>query len=205
MPSSRQAHWDEIYKAKRPEEVSWQQARPELSLALIEATGLGTSARILDVGGGASNLVDCLLAAGYRHLAVLDVSAVALKHAHQRLGNKADMVEWVAADATDFALGHEVDIWHDRAVFHFLTEPADRAAYLSQLERHLSPHGQAIIATFALEGPERCSNLPVVRYSAETLANALGEKFHLIETRTEQHRTPGGISQLFHYHRFCRR
>jgi len=204
MPS-RKAHWEQIYRDKQPEEVSWHQVAPELSLALIAATGQGLDARLLDVGGGASRLVDALLDQGYRRLTILDISAAALAHARTRLGDRAGQVHWLEADATAFDLGHEVDIWHDRAVFHFLTEAADRAAYIDQLDRHLAPHGQAIIAAFAPDGPERCSNLPVVRYSAEILAETLGDRFRLIETRTEQHLTPGGARQSFLYHRFRRR
>ena len=203
--SSRKAHWEQIYRDKQPEEVSWHQLAPELSLALIAATHLGPGARLLDVGGGASRLVDALLDQGYRQLTILDISAAALAHARTRLGDRADQVHWLEADATAFDLGHEVDIWHDRAVFHFLTEAADRAAYVDQLDRHLAPHGQAIIAAFAPDGPERCSNLPVVRYSAETLAETLGDRFRLIETRAEQHLTPSGARQPFLYHRFRRR
>lgn len=204
MEPSRKVHWDGIYNARPLDEVSWHQAHPERSLALIAATGLGHEARILDVGGGASRLVDCLLDAGYQQLTVLDVSAIALDHARTRLGPRAHLVEWLEADATAFDLGHAVDIWHDRAVFHFLTEPADRAAYLARLDRHLSPQGQIIIATFALDGPERCSNLPVVRYSAETLAQTMGAGFQLVDSQTEQHLTPRGASQSFLYHRFRR-
>lgn len=204
MTESRRAHWDGIYQAKLAEALSWHQDRPERSLALIEATGLGYGARILDVGGGTSRLVDGLLDAGYGSLTVLDISTVALEYAQARLGDRARQVEWLEADATDFELGHTVDLWHDRAVFHFLTSPAERTAYLSQLDRHLSPRGQAIIATFSPHGPEHCSKLPVVRYSAETLAETLGTKLHLIESQVEQHLTPNGTSQSFLYHRFCR-
>ena len=204
MSAGRKAHWDQIYRDKAPEQLSWRQDRPELSLEMIQACGLGTGARVLDVGGGAARLVDCLLDAGYRQLSVLDISPVALEHARIRLGARALSVEWIEADATGFDLDHEVDIWHDRAVFHFLTEPADRAAYLSQLDRYLSPQGQVFIATFALDGPERCSNLPVARYSAETLAQTLGAKFRLVESRAERHLTPRGVEQPFLYHRFCR-
>lgn len=205
MGTPRKAHWEQVYRDKRPEEVGWYQASPELSLALIAATGQGQDARLLDVGGGASHLVDRLLDRGYRRLTVLDISTAALAHARTRLGARATHVNWIEADATDFGLGHEVDIWHDRAVFHFLIEPPDRAAYIAQLDRHLSPQGQAIIAAFAPDGPERCSNLPVVRYSAEALAETLGTRFRLIESRAEQHQTPSGARQSFLYHRFCRR
>ncbi|MBI5938389.1 MAG: class I SAM-dependent methyltransferase [Betaproteobacteria bacterium] len=204
MPS-RKTHWEQVYSSKRPEEVSWHQASPKLSLALIEATGLGQATRLLDVGGGASRLVDALLDRGYRQISVLDISAAALDHARTRLGERAGQVRWHEADATAFDLGHEVDIWHDRAVFHFLTDPADRAAYIGRVDRHLSPGGQAIIAAFAPDGPEQCSNLPVMRYNAEALTEILGTRFRLIETRAEQHLTPGGTRQPFLYHRVCRR
>ena len=204
MPS-RKTHWEQVYSSKRPDAVGWYQATPELSLALIAATHLGANARILDVGGGASRLVDCLLDQGYRELSVLDISAAALAHAQARLGERARQIHWREADATAFDLGHEVDLWHDRAVFHFLIEPAERAAYVGRLDRHLSPQGQAIIAAFAPDGPERCSNLPVMRYSAEALTETLGARFRLIETRAEQHITPSGVRQSFLYHRLCRR
>lgn len=205
MMDARKAHWEQVYRDKQPDEVSWHQTSPALSLELIAASGLGTDARVLDVGGGACRLVDALLDLGYRQLTVLDISGQALAHARARLGERATQVNWLEADATAFDLGHEVDLWHDRAVFHFLTEAADRVAYLARIDRHLSPQGQVIIAAFAPDGPERCSNLPVVRYSAEALAETFGEKFRLLETRAEQHRTPSGASQSFLYHRFCRR
>ena len=205
METPRKAHWEQVYGNKRPEEVGWYQASPELSLALIAATGQGQDARLLDVGGGASHLVDSLLDRGYHQLTVLDISATALAHARTRLGARATQVNWLEADATAFDLGYEVDIWHDRAVFHFLIEPSDRAAYIARLDRHLSLQGQAIIAAFAPDGPEHCSNLPVVRYSAEALAETLGTRFHLIESHAEQHQTPSGTRQPFLYHRFCRR
>lgn len=203
-PASRREHWQRLYAARGEHEVSWFETVPDVSLRLMDAAGLTTETCVLDVGGGDSRLIDHLLARGVRCLAVLDVSNAALQRARDRLGDAASVPRWIAADVTgDWSL-EPVDIWHDRAVFHFLTDAADRAAYLRQLRRILKPGGAAIIATFALDGPDACSGLPVLRYSPETLAAELGEDVRLVESVAHDHQTPSGARQSFQYSRFVR-
>lgn len=198
----REAHWEAVYRDKGAEEVSWFQPSPDLSLALIEASGTPRQAQLIDVGGGASRLVDRLLETGYGNVSVLDISAAALEQSRARLGAGAKTVQWLQADITQAELPGRYRLWHDRAVFHFLIDAQARAAYLERLENHLEPGGQAIIATFALDGPERCSGLPVQRYSAQSLAQTLGARFRLLESTTERHTTPAGGVQAFVYCRF---
>lgn len=200
----RKSHWDSIYSAKTPIELSWYQAHPETSLRLIAASGIGKDAALIDIGGGASLLVDKLVDAGYGKVTVLDISAAAIKAAQARLGVRAGAVRWLAQDVTAFAPGEKYALWHDRAVFHFLTEAAERRAYLDAAASALEPGGQMIIATFALDGPEKCSGLPVVRYDAASLAREAGEYFELLESCGETHVTPGGGQQSFNYCRFRR-
>ena len=203
MPAvDRKAHWEAIYATRAPQEVSWYQASPKLSLALIAATGVGNDARIIDVGGGASTLADHLLDAGFTNLTVLDISATALQRAQERLGPRAEQVTWIEADITAATLPGTYDVWHDRAVFHFLTDPEDRKRYLAAAERALPSGGHLILATFSLQGPPTCSGLEVVRYSRESLSGELGDRFHLVETREELHRTPRNATQAFLYARF---
>lgn len=199
------AHWEAIYSAKAPDEVSWFQASPELSLALIAATGVGKSARIIDIGGGASVLVDRLLDGGFTQVTVLDISAAALARAKQRLGDRAGGVTWMEANVTTAELPGPFHLWHDRAVFHFLTAAEDRQRYRQAAERAVPPGGHLILATFSLAGPPRCSGLEVVRYSASTLQQELGESFELVETREEIHTTPAKAQQAFLYARFRKR
>jgi ubiquinone/menaquinone biosynthesis C-methylase UbiE len=200
---SRKTHWEGVYSTKSPEAVSWYQPRAGLSLELIRRTGIDRPARIIDVGGGASVLVDDLLGAGYRDLTVLDISAEALARARARLGSRAGEVAWVEADVVEAGLpAATFDLWHDRAVFHFLLEAGDRQAYVRTLRRVLRPGGHAIIATFAEDGPERCSGLPVQRYSPQQLHAQLGEGFTLLAHEREDHRTPGGAVQRFQYSLF---
>lgn len=199
---SGQSHWEAVYREKADDAVSWFQPSATRSLALIEAAGTAHEEPLVDVGGGASRLVDGLLAAGYRDVSVLDISAAALERSRARLGPAAAAVHWLQADITTVELPARYRLWHDRAVFHFLVDAAPRAAYLERLERHLEPGGQAIIATFALDGPERCSGLPVQRYDEESLARTLGPNFRLLETMTERHATPAGAEQAFVYCRF---
>jgi SAM-dependent methyltransferase len=199
---NNKSHWEQIYSDKSPLEVSWYQTEPRLSLELIAATGLGPEAALIDVGGGASVLVDRLLAQGYRKLAVLDISAQALAHARQRLGEDGAKVEWYEADITTFAAPHGFDVWHDRAVFHFLTDAEDRQRYVEVLRRSLNAGGQVIIAAFAIGGPEMCSGLPIVQYDAAKLAQELGADFRLLEMREETHITPANKPQHFGYFRF---
>jgi hypothetical protein len=200
----RPTHWESIYRTRGERELSWFEEVPAVSLELIEAAGLSADTCIVDVGGGESRLVDELLARGLDCLAVLDVSHEALVHARARLGGAAQTVTWIEADVTGEWSLKPMDIWHDRAVFHFLVDPADRRRYVSRLCETLKLHGNAIIATFGPGGPEKCSGLPVVRYTPDTLAAELGERFTLVESRSHQHTTPGGTIQSFQYSRLRR-
>jgi SAM-dependent methyltransferase len=202
---NRKTHWEKVYRDKPVDQVSWFQTEPRISLALIAAAGLGKQDRIIDIGGGASVLVDFLLQQGYRRPAVLDISAAALAHARVRLGARAGEVDWLEADITEFAPAREFALWHDRAVFHFLTQAADRVKYRQALEAALLPRGQVIIATFAKGGPEKCSGLDIVQYDAASLCAELGDGFELLETREELHRTPRAADQKFIYFRLRRR
>ncbi|RMG31276.1 MAG: class I SAM-dependent methyltransferase [Gammaproteobacteria bacterium] len=204
MAEDRKQHWERIYAEKAPEEVSWYQEVPEVSLDLIARYLPRRDAPLIDVGAGASTLVDHLLERGYSHLTVLDIASRALAEAQARLGARAGAVRWVEGDITRCALPGPFALWHDRAVFHFLTEPTDRQAYVEQLERHLSPGGVVIIAAFSPEGPTMCSGLPIVQYDAERLAGELGEAFEHLESRREAHCTPAGKIQHFGYHAFRR-
>jgi 2-polyprenyl-3-methyl-5-hydroxy-6-metoxy-1,4-benzoquinol methylase len=205
MTTAREAHWNAVYTDKADTEVSWFEQTPETSLALIRSTGAGPAAAIIDIGGGSSRLVDSLLGEGYRDVTVLDMSERALANAKSRLGERAGLVEWVVADVTEWKPVRPYDVWHDRAAFHFLTDPADRRAYVATLTTALRQGGHAIVATFALDGPERCSGLPVVRYSPESLANELGPSFNLVTEIGQEHLTPGGKVQRFQFSRFVRR
>ena len=198
----RQTHWESVYTTKGEKEVSWFQERPEISLEFIAATGAGPNSAIVDIGGGASRLVDALLDDGYRKLTVLDLSKAALAASHERLGLRGERVTWVAADVTTWRPSEHYDVWHDRAAFHFLTDEKDRHAYVLRLEQALREGGEAIIGTFALNGPERCSGLPVMRYDSSGLTAVLGPKFRLLASREEEHRTPWGASQVFQFSRF---
>jgi hypothetical protein len=197
-------HWDTLFTARGEGDVSWFEALPAISLRMMEAAGLGPDTCVIDVGGGDSRLVDSLVARGLDCLAVLDVSGAALDRAKARLGQTASALTWIEADvAADWSL-KPMDIWHDRAVFHFLTAAEDRARYHQHLLSTLKPAGTAILATFALDGPEMCSGLRVVRYSADALWRELGNEFQLIESVPHEHRTPWGTSQSFQYSRFVR-
>jgi trans-aconitate methyltransferase len=198
----RRSHWNRVYETKAPENVSWYQRRPEVSLELIAASGIGKDAGIIDVGGGASVLVDHLLDAGYTNLAVLDLSGAALSASRTRLGSKTTAVEWFEADVTSFEPPHRYALWHDRAVFHFLTDADDRARYVATLRQALQQNGAVIIATFAPDGPPKCSGLDVMRYDEHSIAAELGEEFQLREVRRETHVTPGKTEQRFNYFRF---
>jgi 2-polyprenyl-3-methyl-5-hydroxy-6-metoxy-1,4-benzoquinol methylase len=197
-------HWEGVYTRKNTTEVSWYQSHPEHSLALVETAGRGSAASIIDVGGGASTLVDHLLAAGYRNVTVLDIAHGAIEQAKVRLGEQASRVTWLEGDITGYSPTRQFDIWHDRAVFHFLTNEEDRSSYLAVLNQALKPEGQVIIATFAENGPAQCSGLNVVCYTPETLSHVLGPAYRLVETGTEDHHTPHGGVQQFLYCRFCR-
>lgn len=196
---TRREHWDQAYQAKGPQGVSWFQQRPDVSLALISQAGIHKAAGVIDVGGGASTLVDHLLTAGYTHLVVLDVSPLALAEARARLGARAADVEWIEQDVTTFRPARRLGLWHDRAVFHFLTAPEDRQLYVQSMRRTIEPGGAAIIATFAMDGPSKCSGLDVVRYDEKAMLAELGGEFALQEVRREVHRTPWNSEQRFVY------
>ncbi len=194
------AHWEHIYTTRQPAEVSWYQERPNKSLEWIRSSAIGQEAAIIDVGGGASTLVDHLLTEGYRNLTVMDISAEALSKVRGRLGDKEKQVHWMEADITEVKLSPaSFDLWHDRAVFHFLTVAQARRKYLATMNEALAPGGYAIIATFALDGPPKCSGLEVVRFSAETLIQELGSGFALVSSANESHRTPFDTIQSFNY------
>lgn len=198
MPSK--SHWEQVYASKSPTEVSWFQPHAERSLRLIQEARMAAPVRIIDVGGGASTLVDDLLDAGYGDVTVLDLSAHALAAAQSRLGARAREVRWIEANVLEAALPrHGFDVWHDRAVFHFLTDPADRHAYVRQVLHTVRPGGLVIVATFAPDGPERCSGLPVVRYDPEGLHAEFGAPFSLLRHEREAHHTPAGKVQQFIY------
>ncbi len=200
----RKSHWQAIYQEKSPLEVSWYQGEPRLSLELIRHCGLRYEEAIIDVGGGASVLVDFLFREGYTNLSVLDISAVALDSARNRMGEAARQVQWIEADVTDFKPSRQFALWHDRAVFHFLTEASDRDKYIARLKAGLRPGGHLVLASFAIGGPERCSGLPIVQYDSSKLKAELGDEFVLVEERAEVHVTPTGKSQKFVYFRFVR-
>jgi len=197
---SRKTHWEHVYQTKAADAVSWYRPHLEQSLALIAHAAGDHAAAIIDVGGGESTLVDDLLADGYRDVTVLDISPTAIEVARKRLGNNAARVTWLAADITAAELpAHRYDVWHDRAVFHFLTEPQQRAAYVRQVARAVKPGGHVIVATFGPEGPQQCSGLEVERYDADALHDEFGSHFRLMDSATELHETPFGTTQQFVY------
>jgi 2-polyprenyl-3-methyl-5-hydroxy-6-metoxy-1,4-benzoquinol methylase len=194
------SHWEKVYRTKQPDEVSWYRPHLDVSLQLIEEASPDRDAQIIDVGGGESTLVDDLLARGYHNLSILDVSLTALVVAKERLGASADTVNWLSGDVTTIAFTrHQYDVWHDRAVFHFLTESKERAAYVRQVAHAVKPGGQVIVATFGPEGPTKCSGLDVVRYDPSALHDEFGPSFQLVKHLTELHQTPAGSIQQFTY------
>jgi ubiquinone/menaquinone biosynthesis C-methylase UbiE len=197
-------HWEKVYATKTPDAVSWYRRHLDRSLALIERAVPERSASIIDVGGGESTLVDDLLLRGYTNITVLDVSQGAIDVTRSRLGSAADQVRWIAADITQVELEPRAyDLWHDRAVFHFLTVPEQRTAYVGQVARSVKPGGHVIVSAFGPEGPTKCSGLEVVRYDAESLHREFGVSFRLVESSTELHRTPFDTTQQFLYC-YCR-
>jgi len=200
--SHRKKHWESVYQNKSPLEVSWYQQDPALSLRLIRDTRLALDAPVIDIGGGASRLVDKLCESAYTRVSVLDISAKALAHAKHRLAGKASAVQWYEADVTDFNPPHRFALWHDRAVFHFLTSVEDRERYIAVLKQALVPGGHLIIMTFAIDGPVKCSGLDIVQYDAEKMTAELGAGFELVETGNEVHLTPTGNPQKFAFFRF---
>lgn len=197
-------HWDDVYAAKAADELSWYQARPAESLKLIHAATSDRSASIIDVGCGTGILIAELAKEGCRDLTGLDASAIAVENARARLGDTADRVTWIVADITQWSPERTWDVWHDRAVFHFLTLHAAQDAYIAAVSAALRPGGTAVIATFALDGPEKCSGLPVQRYSAASMAERLGPGFRLVSETPERHVTPKGAVQSFVYAIFVR-
>ena len=201
---SHSSHWDNIHSTKAPDQVSWFQAEPALSLELIQQAAPERDSSIIDVGAGASTLVDALLRSGYHCITVLDISAAALASAQHRVASgfpdEPPAVIWRTDDLLTATLpASAFDVWHDRAVFHFLTDPVDRARYLDQVRHAVKPGGHVIVATFAEDGPTKCSGLDVVRYSPATLRGELGDDFDLADSRREEHHTPWGATQLFTY------
>jgi SAM-dependent methyltransferase len=198
-------HWEDVYQRKPADSVSWYRPHLDTSMALLREAGLAPDSRVIDVGGGASTLVDDLLAAGTSRITVLDLSAQALAIARARLGAAADSVAWLAGDLLAAALPEAgFDLWHDRAVLHFLLDPADVAGYARQAAHAIAPGGQAVIGGFAPGGPERCSGLPVARCSAQDIADLLGPAFELVAASEEVHHTPGGSPQAFAWARLQR-
>jgi SAM-dependent methyltransferase len=201
---ARQAHWQQVYTEKGENQVSWFQERPTVSLELIEGARTKRSSAIIDIGGGASRLMDALVEKGFRDLTVLDLSESAVSIAKTRLGDRAAIVKWIVADVTRWEPSNAYDLWHDRAAFHFLTEVSDRMAYVERMTKALRAGGHAIIGTFALDGPERCSGLPVVRYDPAQLSAELGPSFALVGKRRDDHQTPWGSIQNFQFSIFKR-
>lgn len=201
---TRKRHWEEVYRQKAACETSWYQEVPQPSLSMIENADTDLDTPVIDIGGGASLLVDKLLEMGFIDLTILDVSASALAQAKQRLAMKAERVSWLEADVTTFRPARRYGLWHDRAAFHFLTEPEDRQHYLNTLEQALQPGGQAVIAVFSPQGPKKCSGLDIVQYDADGMVEALGPTFQLLEEREALHVTPMGNEQWFNYFRLVK-
>jgi 2-polyprenyl-3-methyl-5-hydroxy-6-metoxy-1,4-benzoquinol methylase len=197
-------HWEKVYTTQAPESVSWYRAHLETSLALIERAAEVRSATIIDIGSGESTLVDDLLLRGYKNLTVLDVSQTAIEVTKKRMGTAAELVLWLVGDILEIELEPRAyDLWHDRAVFHFLTTEKQRVAYVRQVARAVKPGGHVIVSTYGPEGPTKCSGLEVMRYDAESLHDEFGGNFRLVESSKELHRTPSGITQQFLYC-YCR-
>jgi SAM-dependent methyltransferase len=193
----RRAHWDRVFEERGPAGVSWYEQSPDMSLEMIELAGIGPHEAVLDVGGGASPLAGALLARGFDDVTVLDLSEVALLAARAGLGPAGARVDWIRADVLDWTPGRTYGLWHDRAVFHFLVEVESRERYLATARSALRSGGHAVIGTFAEDGPATCSGLPVARYDAHALADALGPEFAIVGSRRDEHRTPGGTVQAF--------
>ena len=201
---NRKNHWEGVYKKLSPNEVGWYQTVPERSLNLIINTCLGTNCRIIDIGGGTSRLSEHLLNRGYKNLAVLDISGNSLDKTKSQIGARSSGITWIEADVTKHSFNEQYDVWHDRAVFHFLTEAEERKRYINSLDHALKLNGHLIMATFSLDGPPKCSGLSVVRYSPKTLQKELGDNFKLLESYLENHVTPSGVLQNFIFCRFIK-
>ncbi len=204
MTVERKEHWDVVYGEKSEAQLSWYQDDPRLSLELIEMSGATANSSVIDIGGGTSRLASSILAMGLHDITVLDLSQVALDIARNRLGQACETVKWISADITSWVPDRHYDLWHDRAVFHFLVDPAEQAAYLKSLRRGVSVGGHVIIATFAPDGPEKCSGLQVARYSPSDLSRLMQESFELIAHRHHLHQTPLGKRQSFQFSLFRR-
>ncbi len=202
LKTNRKTHWENVYTQKGPEEVSWFQTLPEISLQFLVEIGISHDDKIIDVGAGSSVFVDELIKKGYRDITVLDISSKALQHSKERLGERAQKVKWVEADITNFEPKDQYSLWHDRAVLHFLTAKKDRENYVRVLETVLKSGGHVIIATFNLNGPPKCSGLPVERYDARKIQGELGKSFEFVNGVDEVHMTPGKIPQNFTYFYF---
>jgi len=197
---NRKTHWERIHTEKEPQDLTWFQEAPTVTVQMLESTGATPQSPVIDVGGGTARLVDHLVANGYESVTVLDISNAALDHSRKRLGPASERVQWIVADVLDAELPQTYEVWHDRAVFHFLTDADERRRYANQLLDALVPGGHVIIATFAEDGPDRCSGLPCVRYSPEALHAELGsDRFRLIESARETHVTPRQREQRFQY------
>ncbi len=202
---SNKTHWENIYRTKNATQVSWFQEHADLSMRFIRGTRVGKTAQIIDVGGGTSTLVDDLLATGYENITVLDISGAALSRAQERLGALGSRVTWIEADITQVDLPPDFyAVWHDRAVFHFLTRAEDRIRYVQAVKRSVKTGGHVIVASFGLGGPEHCSGLDVVRYCSETMHDEFGHDFELVASTDETHHTPFGTDQQFIYC-YCRK
>ena len=199
MSFNSKKNWENVYGQKKPVEVSWYQVEPTVSLKIIASTEIDYAAKIIDVGGGASVLVDKLLDQGFQNLTVLDISPKAIHYAQERLGRRAENVSWIEADVTEFEFSVQYDFWHDRAVFHFLTDAEDRTKYMRRLEEALKPGGHIVIAAFAIDGPPKCSGLDIERYSLEKMKNEFGDSFKLVNSVSEVHITPWNKEQKFIY------
>jgi len=192
-------YWNKVYEAKGENAVSWFQSNPEPSLELIRRYAPDRLAAVIDIGGGASRLIDHLAANGFSSLTVLDISSEAIAIARHRIGDNAYAIKWINSDVTQWSSNDVYDVWHDRAVFHFLTDRHDQAAYIQSLKRALKAGGYLVIGTFALDGPEKCSGLPVMKHSPETLHNLFGKEFHLLYSQKHLHQTPSQSFQNFQY------
>ena len=199
MADERVGHWEGVYREKEDTQLSWHQDDPSLSLELCDLAGVDKGSSVVDIGGGTSRFAERLIEKGLSDVSVLDVSEAALDRSRRQLGPVGERIVWIAADVTTWSPDRSYDLWHDRAVFHFLVDAGDRTAYRERLYRCLRPGGHAIIATFALDGPEKCSGLPVVRYDPEGLSEVLGDRFTLVTHRRHTHITPWGTPQSFQF------
>lgn len=201
---NRKNHWENVYQTKDETQVSWYRDHLENSLQMILQTNVGKDAAIIDVGGGSSTLVDDLLNQGFADVSVLDISGKALKKSQERLGQKSGLVEWIEADITQISLPeNHYDVWHDRAVFHFLTDENDRRKYVELVKKSLKVGGHIIVASFGLNGPKKCSGLDVVQYSPDSMHDEFGKSFELVKSISEKHETPFNTTQEFIYC-YCR-